>query len=276
MLRLLSRASLAAALIVSACAMFRGGGNPKFTPVSDADYGRLAPGQMAPVDAARGQTFAARDAAARAKLRLEEAQHESELAQAEQTAARADTEHARAEQDAAASSKAPDVLARAQESAVRAELHRRAAQAHAAYAQKLMAARQAEADAADDQVKVRDAELDRSKLTALSQAGIPAATKYSPASFDARVAEAQRKYQEAKARADDAVHQANQTHNDWMALNDQYRQRLQGSAAQTGTGTAQAAPLIPGTAPPQPGEAARAPAQPPPAPPAPQGTATGQ
>ena len=279
MSRLLSRALLASVLAVTSCALFHGSG-PKFQPVSDADYGRLAAGQMAPVDAARRQVTAARDASARARLRLEEAEHEAQLAQADQTAARADSERSLAEQGAASSSKAPDVVAQAQEAAARAELRRRAAQAHAAYAQRLVGARQAEVEAADDQVAVREAELDRAKLTALSQADIPAATKYNPASFDARVADAQKRYQEARAKANDSLHQADQTHSAWLALNDQYQQRLQGPTAQGGTGAA--APLQPGTAPTGPDEAARAPAAPPspppapPAPPAPQGTAAGQ
>ena len=282
MLRRLSLASIAAVLAVSGCALFHHG-HPEFKPVSDADVGRLAPRQMAPIDAARGQVFAAHDASSRTKLRLEEARHEAELAQAEQTAARADTERARAEQDAAASSNAPPVKTRAQEAAVDAELHRRAAQAHAAYAQRLLRARQTEVEAADEMVKVREAELERAKLTALSQAGIPAATKYDPAPFDAHVADAQRDYQRARARASDALHQAEQTRNAWAALSQQYLARLQSAPARTGAAP-QAGPITPGTAPTQPGEAARAPAPAPaapptptaPAPPASQGTATGQ
>ncbi len=270
MLGTVSRASLLAVLALTSCALFQRNRGPEYQPVSDADFGRLRPSQMGPVDAARGQAFAARDAQARATLRLEEAKHEAELAQAEQTAAQADAQRAQAMQDAAASSNAPDVKASAQEATVDAELHRRAAQAHAAYAQRLMAARQAEVDAAARLVEVRDAELDRAKLTALSQAGIPAATKYQPSTFDARVADAQRDYQQAKARADGALQEADQVHNAWLALDDQYQQRLQG-AAQTGTGAGSAtaergAPLPPATAPPQPGEAIRAPAAPAPAP----------
>jgi hypothetical protein len=221
-------------------------------------------------------------------LRLEEAKHEGDLAQAEETAARADSERARAEQDAAATSNAPTAKAQAQEAAADAELHRRAAQAHEAYAQRLLASRQAEMDAAGELVKVREAELERAKLTALSQAGVPAATKYDPAPFDAYVADAQRDYQRARAKASDALHQADETHNAWVALNQQYQARLQGAAAQTGTGVAQGggaaqdAPLGPATAPPQPGEATHAPAKAPAAPPAPQpapaptGTPAGQ
>jgi hypothetical protein len=266
-----TRPLLLAVLATCSCALFQRNQGPRFKPVSDVDFGRLTPGQMGPVDAARGQAFAARDAQARATLRLEEAKHEAEFAQAEGTAGQADTQRAQAELDAAASSNAPDVKARAQEAAIEAELHRRAAQAHAAYAQKLMTARQAEMDAAAGMVKVRDAELERAKLTALSQARIPAATKYSPATFDAKVADAQRGYQQARARADDALAQAEQVRGAWVALNDQYQSRLQGRPAATGTGTAPAAggqdtPLTPATAPPQPEEAIRAPAGAPPAP----------
>src|SRR5512140_1091057 len=118
MLRRLSRASILAVLVLSGCALFQRSRGPRYEPVSDADYGRLAPSQMGPIDAARGQLFAARDAQARATLRLEEAKHEAELGQAEQTAAQADAQRAQAEQDAAASSNAPDAKARAQEATV--------------------------------------------------------------------------------------------------------------------------------------------------------------
>lgn len=262
-----SRASFIAVLALCSCSLFQRNRGPGFEPVSDADFGRLTASQMGPVETARRQLFADRDARARTTLRLEEAKHEAELAQADGTAARADTQRAQAEQAAAASSNAPDLKARAEEAAIQAELHRRAAQAHAAYAQKLLAARQAEVDAADNLVKVREAELERAKLMALSQARIPAAAKYHPATFDARIADAQRGYQHARARADDALQQAGQVHGAWVALNGQYQARLQGGNP-TGTGaapgapTAQPGPLVPGTAPPQPGEAAQAPAAP--------------
>jgi len=265
-----TRVPLLAVLALSSCALFQHGRGPRFKPVSDVDFGRLNTSQMGPVDAARGQLFAARDAQARTTLRFEEAKHEAQLAQAEGTAAQADAQRAQAEQEAAASSNAPDVKARAQEGAIQAELHGRAAQAHAAYAQKLLAARQAEVDAAGEMVKVREAELERAKLTALSQAGIPAAAKYDAATFDARVADAQRNYHQARARVDEAMHQAEQVQGAWVALNDQYQSRLQGGTG-TGAGAAPAAvgqgtPITPATAPPQPGEAARAPASAPPAP----------
>lgn len=277
MLRRLSLASLAAVLAVSGCALFQHGRNPKFEPVSDADVGRLAPGQMGPIDAARGQVFAARDAQSRTKLRLEESRHEAELAQAEQTAARADIERARAEQDAAASSNDPAGKARAQEAAVEAELHRRATQAHAAYAQRLLTARQAEVEAAGELIKVREAELERAKLNALAQARVPAAAKYPRAPFDAHVADAERDYQRRRAGAADALDRAEQTRNAWAALDQQYQVRLRSAPAQTGTGAApQGGPIPPGDAPMQPAEAARAPASPaastaPPPPPSPQG-----
>ncbi|HET6440199.1 MAG TPA: hypothetical protein VFG59_19200 [Anaeromyxobacter sp.] len=259
--RRLSLVSLAGALLFCGCAMFHHRG-PQFKPISDTDYGRLAPSQLGPVDQARSRLFEANDSVARAKLELEKAQHEGELARADQTAARADTERARAEQDAAHSSNDPTAKARAQEDQADAELRTRSAQGHAAYAQRLVEARQAEVEAATQLVNVRQAELERAKLTALSQARIPAATKYDPAPFDAHVADAEQAYQQARASASEAGHAADQARNDWSTLDQQYQARIHGQA---GEGTAGATP--------PPGQqgtgSAGAPASPPPAPPPP-------
>ncbi len=222
------------------------GGGAKFQPVSETDIGRLSTGQMGPVDAARTRVAAAQDDGSRSRLRLEDAKHELDLAQAGQSAAKADTERATAMQNAAKSSNKPADKARAQEMSAQAQLHDRAASARVDYAQKLVAAREAEVTAADEQVKVRQAELDRAKLTALQRSGNPAAKKYDSARFDARVFTAQADFNQTQAKAVDAQRQAEEAHNSWVALNQQFEDRVRtaaaqpkGGAAAQGTGSAQ-------------------------------------
>lgn len=242
MSRLTLLALASATLLAGACSMV-GGHRAEFKPVSDTDYGRLGPSQLGPVDQARTAAAAARDDVARAKLRLQQAQNEIALARADQTAARAAVQRAQAQASAATGSNDPNAKAQAQEAAAQAELQTRSAQAHMAYAQRLAEARQAEVDAGDQQVALREAELEKSKLTALTQAGIPAATKYNPATFDARVAGAQQEFSQRRAEADERMHAAMQNENAWRTLHAQYQARVSGPVQ--GTGAAPAAPPQP-------------------------------
>jgi hypothetical protein len=255
-----SAGALAACLAsTSGCAMFHRG--PAFKPVSDADFGRLTPAQMGPVDAARSDLFSAHDAVARAKLRAQEAEQETERARADQTAARAELQRAGAELDAAQDSADLAAKTRAQELDATARLRSEEARAHAAFAQRQVDAREADVDAADAHVKVAEAQLERSKLTALRQAGLGAASKYDPATFDARVAAAEKDYQEARARANDAGRKSDSARLTWSGLAQQYQARTQptGPASGTGAGVAPGAPpQLPAPAPDQP------PAPPPP------------
>jgi hypothetical protein len=225
---------LAAALLAGGCSMFQDR-KAEFRPVSDADYGRLAPDQLGPVTAARDQLFAARDEVARAKLRLQQAENEAELARADQAMVRAAVQRAKAEGKAARESNAPEAKAKAQEAAAQAELQARSARAHLAYANELGRARQAELDAAERLVKVREAELEQAKLQALSQAGIPAATKYDASLFAARVAEERKEHLEAQSEARVRFADAQKGENTWRTLHAQYEERVQGQGA-TATG----------------------------------------
>src|SRR5512138_1938531 len=80
---------------------------PAYRPVSDADFGRLEPGQTGPVDAARADLALARDEVARAERRAADARHEIDFARADQTAARAERERAAAEMRVARESADP-------------------------------------------------------------------------------------------------------------------------------------------------------------------------
>jgi len=241
----------AATLLGGGCSMVRGH-RAEFKPVSEADYGRLKAGQLGPVDGARAAAAAARDEVARAKLRLQQAEDEIALARADQTAARAATQRADAQVSAANDSNDPTAKAQAQEASAEAVLHSRSAQAHMAYAQRLTEARQAEVDAAEQLVKVRDAQLEKSRLTALTEAGLPAASKYNAASFDARVSGEQQRYSQRRADADQRMHVAMQNENAWRTLHAQYQARVQGPAGKLVGGTGTAAPQQPPPAPAQP------------------------
>ncbi len=237
---------LAAALLASGCSMFQDG-KAEFQPVSEADFGRLGPDQLGPVTAARDQVFAARDEVARAKLRLQQAENEVELARADQAMVKAAMQRAKAEGRIARKSNAPEAKAKAQEAAAQAELQARSARAHLAYANELGRARQAEVEAAEQLVRVREAELEQAKLQALSQAGIPAATKYDASLFATRVAEARKDHLEAESKARVRVADARKGENTWRTLHAQYEERVQGQgpATATGSGTGVPAPQAP-------------------------------
>ncbi|HYD42010.1 MAG TPA: hypothetical protein VEB43_14365 [Anaeromyxobacter sp.] len=235
---------LAAALLAGGCSMFQDR-KAEFQPVSDADYGRLAPDQLGPVNAARDQLFAARDEVARAKLRLQQAENEAELARADQSMVKAAMQRAKAEGNVARKSNAPEAKAKAQEAAAQAELQARSARAHLAYANQLGRARQAELEAAEALVRVREAEHEQAKLQALSQAGIPAATKYDASLFAARVAEARREHLEAQSEARVRLAEAQKGENTWRTLHAQYEERVQGQTPATATGAGAPGPQAP-------------------------------
>lgn len=200
----------------------------KFTPVAEADFGRLAPEQMAPVDAARAEVAAARDAVARARLRQQEAANEEGYARADQASAQADALRAQADQRVAKESGDVNAAARAQELAEAAALRRAAADAHLDYGRQLVAAYAAAVGAAEARVGVAEAALERARLTALADAGIPAASKYDPARFDAHVAQAQRAGEQARARAAETSRAATAARDRWRGLEQRYQARVEG------------------------------------------------
>lgn len=212
---------IAALLLLGACAVF-----PRFKPVSEMDMGRLAPGQLGPLQRARLQAASAEDEVARATLRLQDAALMVELGAAGRTATRGELQLARARQRAAASTNDPAELARAGELWVLAVLHDRSTQAHAAHALRLVEARRAELDAAGALVQLRAAEIDRAALQALLAASIPEASAYDPAAFEARVAAARQRYRRALDVAARAGREADGVQDACNALDGQYQARL--------------------------------------------------
>jgi hypothetical protein len=169
--------------------------------ISDADFARLAPDQMAPINQARQAVDTARDELNRTRLREQQMQNEAGLAQADRTVADADAQRAAAEARAATESREPAALQRVQQLQQQASLRRQAADAHLDWANKLGAARAAQMTAAERQVDLAQAQLDLTKLQALQAGGVPAAAKYDVNTF-------QKHYQETQKASDQAFQQA--------------------------------------------------------------------
>jgi hypothetical protein len=79
--------------------------------------------------------------------------------------------------------------------------------------------------AAEARARRAEWEVERSKLTALREAGNPAATKYDAAPIDARVTEALRAEQAAQARARELGSAARASYDKWRSLADRYEAR---------------------------------------------------
>ena len=225
---------------LAACAGMGGGKGQQASEatVPDADLGRLAQGQMGPVEEARQFLGSARDEQARAKLHLQEVQHENELATADAQSAKADADRAGVQAKVANDSRDPGQLEQARVMRLQADAKKRAAEARADYAKKMAAARQASLAAADQQVALGEARLERGKLIALQQANVPAAGKYDMAKFDARVANAQKSFDQALQKARDQESQAMAAQQAWDDAQRQAQsQALPTGPAATPTGT---------------------------------------
>jgi hypothetical protein len=230
--------AVALAALAACAGMGSGKGKQSEATVPDADLGRLAQEQMGPVDEARQFLGSARNEQARAKLHLQEVQHEDELATADAQSAKADADRAAVQAKVANDSRDPGQLEQARVMRLHAEAKKRAAEARADYAKKMAAARQASLVAADQQVALGEARLERGKLVALQQANVPAAGKYDMAKFDARVADAQKSFDQALQKARDQESQAMAAQQTWDDAQRQAQsQALPTGPAATPTGT---------------------------------------
>ena len=68
-------------------------------------------------------------------------------------------------------------------------------------------------------------EVERSKLTALQEAGLPAASKYDPAPIDRRIAEAAKAEDAARVRARELGGSARAAYDAWRSVHEQYEAR---------------------------------------------------
>lgn len=156
---------LATALVAAGCAS----GPPT---VLDADYGRLRPDQAGAVDGARGELARAHEELAAAKAQRSEAERERLASEREQTSAKQDLD--------------------------RAEKRMQAAEARVEYAGTLVEARKAAEDAAQRRVELSGAKVELLKLQALEQAKMQPSKQYDSKAFYGRVADSQKKLDDAQ------------------------------------------------------------------------------
>lgn len=196
--------------------------------VSPADLGRLAPEQMGPVRAARGEVDAAQDVVARARLRLQDARQEESYARADRAQAEADRQRGEAQLRTAREAGDGPLAARATDLVEAAGLRAQAADARLEYARRLVVAREGGVRAAEAHVSRVEWEVERAKLVALREARIPAASKYDPAPLDRRAFEAARADEAAQARARALDRDATLAFDRWRRLVDRYEARARG------------------------------------------------
>jgi hypothetical protein len=219
---------------MAGCAFMRGGAHESAPPaqVSEADFSRLAPDEMGPVNEAREYLASAREEQGRAKLRQQDTMHEADLAKADQQAAYSDEQRAVTQAKMANDSREPAQLEQARQFQELARLHKSEAEAHAQYAAKLAEARKADVQSAEDQVALGEAKLEWAKLQAMQQANVPAAGKYDPTGFQARVDNAKKKCDHSLQTASDLEGQASSLKQLWQDLQQQLQ--AHGNATETG------------------------------------------
>lgn len=157
--------------------------------VLDADYGRLTPEQTTAIDSTRTELAAAQQELDAAKAKMGEAKRERELADDDRKSAE-------------------DELKRAKKLVEAAEARREAADARREYAEKLREAREAAQSAAQRRVELAAAKVELLKLQALEQAKIQPTKAYDDKAFYGRVAEAQKKLDEAREQVRKAEQEA--------------------------------------------------------------------
>lgn len=177
------------ALALAAC----GHGGPS---VRQEDFARVSAAASPGVESASGDVAAAQDELAAARARGSEVRRESDAA---------DSERRRAE----------DARARARRAAEVAEARERAASAHREYAEKLAAAREASEQGAARRLELAKARLELAKLEAVQQAGVTVTEKYDKAAFLEQVTDAQKRSDEAQAKARQLAQDAEEAHRRW-------------------------------------------------------------
>jgi chromosome segregation ATPase len=176
---------LATALVAAGCAS----GPPA---VLDADYGRLRPDQAVAVDGARAELSRAHEELAAAKAKSGEATKERQAAKSEREAAKKDLE--------------------------RAEKRLEAAEAGDEYADKLVEARKAAEAAAQRRVDLSEAKVELLKLQALEQAKMQPSKQYDDKEFYGRVADSQKKLDDARDEVKGLEQEASEGKRRWEDL----------------------------------------------------------
>lgn len=176
---------LATAFVAAGCAS----GPPT---VLDADYGRLRPDQATTIDGARGELARAHDELAAAKSKNAEAARERQLAKTERESAAKDLE--------------------------RAEKRVKAVEARVDYAEALTEARKAAEETAQRRVELSAAKVELLKLQALEQAKMQPSKQYDSKAFYGRVADSQKKLDDAQDRVKKLEQEASDGKRRWEDL----------------------------------------------------------
>lgn len=184
--------AVAAVLAAAGCAS----GPPA---VLDADYGRLRPDQSAGVDSARTELSRSHEELSAAKTKRAEAVREGKLAEDDRLAARKELERSKRQVEAA-------------------EARGRAADAHVEYVEKLSEARGAGEEAAQRRVDLAAAKVELLKLQALEQAKLQPSKAYDDKAFYGRVADAQRRLDDARGRVRELEQEATGAQRRWDDL----------------------------------------------------------
>lgn len=217
---------LASILVVGGCASSRSERQPPSSATLPA-----APSTSAPPSTSTSPDAAIDQAAAglaSAQARVQEAQRELDTARSNSSAADAEARNAQAQLDSARRATDSVAQARATEQAWAAETRRRSAMAHLDYAQKLVAARQADVDVA---------QLHQQTVEAGGGTAAPAGGQ-----ADQRLIAAQNAEGAARQRAAALGREALAAQRTWEDLSRSARAATGGSAASGGMGTGSGSP----------------------------------
>ncbi len=160
--------------------------------VLDADYGRLRPDQAGAVDGARTELARAHDELAAARASSTEAARDEKAAVTERDAAKRDLD--------------------------RAEKRLEAADARSDYAATLVGARKAAEAAAQQRVDLSAAKVELLKLQALEQAKLQPSKAYDDKAFYGRVADSQKRLDDAQEKVKKLEQQASDGKRRWEDL----------------------------------------------------------
>lgn len=183
------------ALVLAGC-----GGAPRVPDkVLDAEAAKLDPAASAQLSTAREELEQSRAGVARATDAVGQAQQEAKLAESEQKKVEVEVEVAK-------------------KALADAELRRKAADARRAYADKLVNARVAAEDAAKAHVELADAKLEHSKVVAIQQVNARAGEQFRRSDFTERLADSQRKVEDADRKARALEQEATERQHRWEDL----------------------------------------------------------
>ncbi len=186
---------VAVALVLVGC-----GGVPRVPDkVLDAEAAKLDPAATAQLSTARQELERSRVDVARASDAIVHARQEEKLAESDQE-------------------KAEVELERAKKAFEDAELRKAAADARRAYAEKLFDARVAAEDAAKARVELADAKLEHRKVVAIQQVSTQAGEQFRRNEFTERVADSQRKADDADRTARELEQDATARQRRWEEL----------------------------------------------------------